>query len=369
MRVLHLHSGNQFGGIERLLVTLAHASAREPSVEHTFALCFQGRLWSELAAVHAQLVHLGATRLARPGSLLRARRAVRAHIAADAPDIILTHVPWARVVFGPVLRKHYAPDVHWVHGCATRPGWLDRLAERHVPCGIIYNSEFTAATCGARFPQVPAQVLYPAVPPAVPSDTKQSVRDRNGTDADTVVIVQTSRMEPWKGHFDLIDAARLLPAEPPWVIWFAGGPQTVPQRRYYQRLQEHVARSGLTPHVRFLGELSDISSVLHASDIFCQPNEVPEPFGIAFVEAMSAGLPVVGTAIGAAPELVPADAGTLVGPHDPTALAEALHDLLGNAERRRAVGARGRARATAISDPPARIADLVTFLETVRSAA
>ncbi len=369
MRVLHLHSGNQYGGIERLLVTLAETSARHTSVSHTFALCFHGRLWSELDAARARLVPLGIARLARPGSVLRARRAARAHIAADPPDIILTHLPWARAVFGPVLRERHAPDVEWVHGCSARQGWLDRIAERSPARAVIYNSEFTAATCAARRPGILARVLYCPVklPPA--AESRDAVRARFATDPHSVVIVQTSRMEAWKGHFDLVDAARLLPPSPSWTIWFAGGPQTLAQQRHFQRLQEHVARAGLTPHVRFLGELSDVASVLHASDVFCQPNEVPEPFGIALVEAMGAGLPVVTTAIGAAPELVIGGAGVLVGPHDPAALAEALHVLIASDDRRRLAGARGRIRAAEVGDPTARIAELIGFIELVRGSA
>ncbi len=363
MRILHLHSGNQFGGIERLLVTLAQL--REPRIDHTFGLCFRGRLWSELTAAHARVVPLGATRLARPGSVLTARRAAQTLLATDNPDVVITHLPWARVVFGPVSRRSLA-DVHWVHGCSARPGWLDRLAGRHAPRAVIYNSEFTASTCAGRYRCLPARVLYYPVTLPQPADARTAVRTRFATDPASVVIVQTSRMEAWKGHFDLIDAARLLPSSPSWVIWFAGGPQTAAQQRYYQRLQEHVARAGLTPHVRFLGELTDVSSVLHASDIFCQPNEVAEPFGIAFVEAMSAGLPIVATAIGAAPELVSAGGGTLVGAHDAAALAAALHALVGSEEQRREMGATGRAHAAAIANPRERIGDLVSFLGSLR---
>jgi glycosyltransferase involved in cell wall biosynthesis len=369
MRILHLHSGNQFGGIERLLVTLAERSADAPGTEHVFALCFRGRLWNELTDVDAHVVHLGVARLARPETVLRARHAARRLIAGSPPDVVLTHLPWSRVVFGPVLRDVAGRAVHWVHGCGLRAGWLDRLADRYPPDACVYNSTYTASICSDRYPGLPSRVVYYPVQLPPPAEPRESVRERFATGPGDLVIVQASRMEAWKGHFDLVDAARLLPVEIPWVIWFAGGPQTVRQMHYYERLQTHVARSGIAMRVRFLGELADVSSVLHASDVFCQPNNTPEPFGISFVEAMSAALPVVATELGAAPELISDDTGALVSPHDPAALALALEAYLTNEDVRRGVGARGKTRALNLAQPAAQLAALTRFLLQVRGAA
>lgn len=369
MRLLHLHSGNQFGGIERLLVTLAQSAAAAPPAEHVFGLCFHGRLWDELIGSDAKVVSLGVARLARPDSMLRARHAARRLIEGSSPDVVLTHLPWARVVFGPVLRDVAGRAVHWVHGCSAKPSWLDRLAHRYPPDACVYNSEYTESICGDRFARLPSRVVYYPVQLPPPVETRDSVRERLATAPGDLVIVQTSRMEAWKGHFDLVEAARLLPAQLPWVIWFAGGPQTVRQQRYFERLQAHVARSGLAMRVRFLGELADISSVLHASDVFCQPNQAPEPFGIAFVEAMSAGLPVVATELGAAVELVTDEIGTLVAPQEPAALAEAVRVYLADQDRRLEAGARGRARARAVANPAAQLSELTRFLAEVRGAA
>jgi glycosyltransferase involved in cell wall biosynthesis len=64
--------------------------------------------------------------------------------------------------------------------------------------------------------------------------------------------------------------------------------------------------------------------------VFCLPSE-QEGFGIVFLEAMAAGLPVVSTTAAAIPEVVPhGQAGLLVPPRDPQALAGALLQLLGD---------------------------------------
>jgi len=98
---------------------------------------------------------------------------------------------------------------------------------------------------------------------------------------------------------------------------------------------------GLADRVMFLGHRSDVSRVLAAADIHCQPNLLPEPFGIAFVEALYAGLPLVTTALGAATEIVSPMCGILVPPNDVAALAEALHQMIDDGGASRGVGVCG----------------------------
>ena len=59
---------------------------------------------------------------------------------------------------------------------------------------------------------------------------------------------------------------------------------------------------------------------MHAADIHCQPNTAPEPFGLVFVEALYAGLPVVTTALGGALEILTDACGVLVPAGDAPAL-------------------------------------------------
>jgi glycosyltransferase involved in cell wall biosynthesis len=94
-----------------------------------------------------------------------------------------------------------------------------------------------------------------------------------------------------------------------------------------------------------------VPRLLAAADIHCQPNTGPEPFGIAFVEALYAGVPVVTTALGGALEIVSDSCGVLVPPDDPGELAAALAGLIREPHRRCRLGAGGPARAAALCDP------------------
>lgn len=85
--------------------------------------------------------------------------------------------------------------------------------------------------------------------------------------------------------------------------------------------------------------------LFEGADIFVLPS-LGECFGIAYIEALAAGLPVVATRMGGAPDIV--DHGTngfLIDPNDARALGSALDTLLGDHARRRAMGEQARAKA------------------------
>jgi glycosyltransferase involved in cell wall biosynthesis len=96
------------------------------------------------------------------------------------------------------------------------------------------------------------------------------------------------------------------------------------------------------PNCRVLGRvpLNEVPALYDAASVFCLPTR-NEPFGIAFVEAMHHGLPLVGTDIGAIPDfIIPEENGLLVPVRDPDALMRALDRLLAAPEERKRMGAR-----------------------------
>ncbi|NNF60384.1 MAG: glycosyltransferase family 4 protein [Gammaproteobacteria bacterium] len=97
------------------------------------------------------------------------------------------------------------------------------------------------------------------------------------------------------------------------------------------------------PNCRVLGRvpLEQIDKHYSRASLFCLPT-LQEPFGVVLLEAMAHGLPVIATSIGAVPEVVTADTGILVPPHNVDALTAALNELLADPDRARKLGARGQ---------------------------
>lgn len=368
MRVLHVHSGNLYGGVETMLATLARRRDACPALEPHFALCFEGRLSEELEASGAPVHLLHNVRVSRPVTVLRARRALAALLPEERFDVVVCHSSWSHAVFAKVVRAAALPLVFWSHDAAKGTHWLERWARRTPPDLAVCNSEYTARAMRSLFPEARAEVVYCPVdlPDLAPHRTRESraaVRAELDTPADAVVIIQVSRMEECKGHtLHLRALSRLLDVEG-WVCWIIGGGQRPQEKRYEERLKAEAARLGLTERLRFAGQRRDVPRLLAAADIYAQPNTTPESFGLTFVEAMHAALPVVTTALGGAREVLDDTHGLLVPPGDAEALAAQLKRLLTDETLRKQMGHAGPARARALCDPARQLARLCEVLE------
>lgn len=141
-----------------------------------------------------------------------------------------------------------------------------------------------------------------------------------------------------KGLVYLIRAyAALLADHPDLELVVIGKAREGPTTRFMDQL-------GIRGRVRFVSGVSneEINRLYAEATIAASPS-LYEGFGFPAGEAMAAGVPVVATTGGALPEVV-GDAGVLVPPGDPEALAAAIRDLLADPERRRTLGAKGRER-------------------------
>ena len=127
-------------------------------------------------------------------------------------------------------------------------------------------------------------------------------------------------------------------------------------------------RCGIEDRLRWLGERQDVRRLLAAADVHCQANVAPEPFGVAYVEALAAGLPVVASSAGGAIEIVDSSCGVLVPPGDAEALARALAPLIADGAIRAKLGAGAPARARQLCDPASQMLRLVDVLAAMRPA-
>jgi glycosyltransferase involved in cell wall biosynthesis len=111
-----------------------------------------------------------------------------------------------------------------------------------------------------------------------------------------------------------------------------------------QKLRALTKELGVEERVEFLGHTSqsDIPNLLTGADIFVRPSR-SEGFGNSFVEAMAAGLPVVGTRVGGIPDfLKDGETGLLVAVDDPKDLAVKLELLLNDDGLRDRVARQGQ---------------------------
>jgi len=369
MRVLHLYSGNLFGGIETILLALAARPG--PQIHHEFALCFRGRLDRELTALGASSRQLGPVRMSRPASAVRARKALAKLLASESFDRVICHAPWTHGLFGGVVRRAGVPLVFWAHLAMTGRHWTEKLARRVIPELVVSNSRFTASTLPALYPGVPSAIVYaPVANGNRPSCLKSpgAVRAELETGKDAVVILSACRSERWKGHLLLVEALAELKTTGNWTWWQAGGAQRRSEEQYLRRVKQAARKCGVSNRVRWLGERHDVPALLTAADVYCQPNLEPEPFGMVFVEALAAGLPVVTSASGGALEILDQSCGRLVPMGDRAALASTLRDLIEDRALRAQLAAAAPERARRLCDPTIfdrRLFDVLNGMATV----
>jgi glycosyltransferase involved in cell wall biosynthesis len=355
MTVLHVGAGNGYGGIERMLVTLA--ATPHPRLTQQFVVAFPGRLERELAAAGATVYRLPSPRASRPLLIWRGRREFRAVLDRVAPEVVIFHGAWPHAMFAAAARPTGVRIGFWQHQPIARPAWPDRWARRVRPDFVVFNSAFTQAR--PAFVNLPGQVIHPPVesPDPLPASDRRALRAALGAADDDFVVLMAARLERWKGHAVLIEAARRLPAASVRV-WIAGAAQRPSEAAYEQRLRALAATPELAGVVTLLGEREDVATLMRLADAYCQPNLRGEPYGIAIAEAMRAGLPCVVSAAGGAAELLDESCGMHAAPGDTAAIAAALQALQEDPARRAEMGRAAMARAARLTDPVGRLDEL-----------
>ncbi|MGY1812673.1 glycosyltransferase family 4 protein [Blastococcus sp. SYSU D00820] len=165
---------------------------------------------------------------------------------------------------------------------------------------------------------------------------RPAARRALGLPPDVPVVLTVGRLTHMKGQQTLIEAAPLLRERHPGVqiVLLGDGPLR-------ERLTRQAAGLGLAGVVRLPGCRPGARALLTAADVFVLPSRC-EGMPLAALEAMEAGLPVVGTRVTGTEEVVrDGVTGALVPPGDPRALAAALSALLDDPVLRRRQGAAG----------------------------
>jgi glycosyltransferase involved in cell wall biosynthesis/SAM-dependent methyltransferase len=191
---------------------------------------------------------------------------------------------------------------------------------------VVVLSEFSRDTLARCHNVDPAGVLRipGGVDPAAfrPVEDRAALRRRLDLPAGGPLLVTVRNLVPRMGLDDLIRAMAKVSAAFPEAMLLIGGDG--PLRGDLERLAE---AAGVAARIRFLGYVPEerLPDVLGAADLFVLPSRMLEGFGLVTVEALACGTPVVGTPVGATPELLgPLGAGLLLAGVGPAPLSEGI---------------------------------------------
>jgi glycosyltransferase involved in cell wall biosynthesis len=174
------------------------------------------------------------------------------------------------------------------------------------------------------------------------SQERADARDALGISEDEIVISAVGALEQRKGHRYLIEAIGTLAAtmKSAKVRCFIAG-----QGSIHKVLQGEIAVIRSLERIKLLGRVDDPRAILWASDVFAMPS-LKEGLGVAALEAMASGLPVIASDVGGLREVVEdGRSGMVVPPANAGAIASAFGRLADSADLRSQMGAAARARA------------------------
>ncbi|MCX5753794.1 MAG: glycosyltransferase [Candidatus Krumholzibacteria bacterium] len=177
--------------------------------------------------------------------------------------------------------------------------------------------------------------------PARSEEERGALRSALSIPAARFVVAMVAALRPEKNHGMFLDAAARIKARRNDFLFLAigGGPEA-------EKLQRRSRELSLGDAVRFMGRREDIPAILSAADasVLCS-HPVVETFPLAVLEAMSSGLPVVASDVGAVREMMSdGEEGRIISPGDVGSLVESLVALADAPETGRRMGIRGRER-------------------------
>lgn len=346
MRVLYV---NQWGGLGGAEISLLRILARLPREEvEPFLACPPGALAEEARAMGVGVVPVQIPPVRRYDQL-RTDDIQSLRQAITSCDLVHAYSVRAGWFAGKLCRQLRVPMVWSAHDLFPFPWqrlWLRIVAQRYAQAVVAY-SQILQKQFGSglrhKVHLLPHGVDTQTFAPLEDS-LRAQVRRSFETPANAPVVLHAGRLMPFKGQHLFLRMAQILlrkcPQDYPLVFWLAGD-DSMGDPRYASKVR--AMSQNLEPHVRWLGFQRAIAPVIASADVLVHCSTRPEPFGLVVLEAMACGTAVVSANRGAPVEIIEnGRSGVLTPPNDTNALAEAVHVLLTDEKRRRAMTAFAR---------------------------
>ena len=334
LKILHVDPERNWGGGEAqvfgLLSYLAAQGHRNDLLTHP-----EGRLFNAARVLTVGLLPL----VVRNDLDLRAIPKLRRQIAAASYDVIHLHTKRAHALSFWLPRGD--PSLRYVvtrrMDYAEKKNWRTRCLYNHRVDGVIAISQtIVELLVDAGVERRKIRLIHSGIDP---SRFAAALLPRESGN-EIVTLGCLAVLEERKGIEFLLQAAARLQSQGARLNWLIGGDGS--QR---DALESKARALGLDDRVKFLGYVAKPEDFLSRIDIFVMPS-LFEGLGVAALEAMAAGKPVVATRVGGLAESVlDGQTGILVAPRDGRALADAIARLTGDPSMAQRMGLQGRQRA------------------------
>lgn len=337
MRIVQVVFSLDMGGQERLVLRMAQAFHGRGHLVEVVTLTGGGGLSGELGPI--KIHEVARVRPFDPTLYPRLFRLFR----SLKPDVVHTHNSVPFHFAAPPAKIAGARTVHTKHGhiAYTKTGvHLGRLSARFVDCFVAVSAD-TAET--AKRWERPNKKRLSVIENGIPLDkfrpdeaARAAIREELGIPRDAVIVGSVGRLVEEKDYPLLVRATAPLLSERVRVVIVGEG---------MMRGEIEAAVAEIEPQrrrfVTLAGERRDVPRVLAAYDIFVLSSRA-EGLPLVIPEAMASRLPVVATAVGGIPGVVPKETGVLVPHGDPEKLRVAIEGFVNDAATRRSTGEAAR---------------------------
>jgi glycosyltransferase involved in cell wall biosynthesis len=284
-------------------------------------------------------------------------------------------------LIGTWAARSKAPVVWHIHDYIGARPVMSRLMRRQASrcAAAITNSDSVRRDLGRVCEdRVASTTVYNAVDleqfsPAGPAADLDALAGMITAPLGTVRVGLVATMARWKGHEVFLRAiAELPPGVRSRMRAYVIGGAIYPTRGSQlspDELRASAKRLGISDCVGFTGFVDDVASAIRALDIVVHASTEPEPFGLAIIEAMACGKPVIVSAAGGAAEIAQLCGGAILHPPgDSAALAGCIERLVCNPSERANLGAAGRASAEKFFRRTRLADEIIPILERVTGA-
>jgi D-inositol-3-phosphate glycosyltransferase len=281
-------------------------------------------------------------RLRQAGKLAQATWTLNRLLRHHQPDLLLNWSPKTQLYGSAAALLAGRADrvVWWQHG-VSNGHWMDRLATM-LPTRAVGCSSRSAAQAQLEFrPRRRTFVVNPGIEPPkrLTRSDLEALRSRLGIPATNSIIGTVGRLQPDRGQHRMLRVLANLRKRGHDVHGLVvGGNAYNLSPAYEAHLRQLVGELGLTEAVTFTGQVADASPYIQLMEILVNTS-LGESFGIAMLEGMALGVPVVAfNGTGPAEIIESNESGLLVPPGNEPLLTEALIQLLGDPDLRRRLG-------------------------------
>ena len=334
MRILQICSARELGGGERHVADLSNGLARRG--HHVCAaLIPSSPLLGELSVPRQNILELPMRNSLNVRSALKLARFARenqieiihAHVARDYPLAALVAKRAGGVPL--VLTRHVLFPLKKIHRLTLRSVARIIAVSQAVADGLLAQGIFS-------------EDKIVLIHNGIVIDRFAGVRTARRQGGSRLQVGTIGHLAPIKGQEDFIRAAAVVCAQRDDVDFIIAGEDKSRTGEHRRSLEMLIDELGLEHRIQMVGWINDIAKLLPTFDLFVSPSR-SEPFGLAIIEAMAAGVPVISTESEGAREIIESEKSCRLVPiGDVEALAKAICELLDDPREREKLSGNAR---------------------------